>query len=76
MNWQNRIYYPVPAYDLELEQGAYALVNVFARYRIAPQFSAQLNLNNLLDKTYLSQVNGYGAFGEERNGQLTFTYSF
>ena len=76
VNWQNRIYYPVPAYDLQLEQGAYALVNVFARYRIAPQFSAQLNLNNLLDKTYLSQVNGYGAFGDERNGQLTFTYSF
>ncbi|RXR01460.1 ferric-rhodotorulic acid/ferric-coprogen receptor FhuE [Pseudoxanthomonas composti] len=74
-NWQNRIYYPVPAYG-RIEQGAYALVSVFARYRIAPQFSVQLNVNNLLDKEYLSQINGYGAFGEKRNGQVTFIWSF
>ncbi|MGH8464927.1 MAG: TonB-dependent receptor domain-containing protein, partial [Pseudomonas sp.] len=56
-NWQNRIYYPVPAYG-QIEQGGYALVSAFVRYRIAPQFSVQANLNNLLDKKYLSQVNG------------------
>ena len=74
-NWQNRIYYPVPAYG-QIEQGGYALVNAFVRYRIAPQFSVQANLNNLLDKKYLSQVNGYGAWGDERNGSITFTWSF
>ncbi|WP_172448092.1 ferric-rhodotorulic acid/ferric-coprogen receptor FhuE [Stenotrophomonas sp. VV52] len=74
-NWQNRIYYPVPAYG-QIEQGGYALVSAFVRYRIAPQFSVQANLNNLLDKKYLSQVNGYGAFGDERNGSITFTWSF
>lgn len=74
-NWQNGIYYPVPAYG-RIEQGSYALVSAFARYRLAPQFAVQVNLDNLLDKKYLSQINGYGAYGNERNGSLTFTYSF
>lgn len=46
------------------------------RYRISPEFSVQANLNNLLDKKYLSQINGYGAYGDGRNGSLTFTWSF
>lgn len=75
VNWQNGIYYPVPAYG-RFEQSSYALVNAFVRYRLSPQFTAQLNVNNLLDKVYLSQLNGYGAYGDKRNGQLTFTYSF
>lgn len=76
VNWQNRIYYPVPAYDLQLEQSGYALVNAFVRYQLGPEWSVQANLNNLLDKAYLAQVNGYGAYGEKRNGQLTLTYAF
>lgn len=75
VNWQNGIYYPVPAYG-RIEQDGYALVSAFARYRISPEFSVQANLNNLLDKEYFSQINGYGAFGDGRNGSLTFTYSF
>lgn len=74
-NWQNRIYYPVPAYG-RIEQSGYALVSAFLRYRISPEFSVQANLNNLLDKKYLSQINGYGAYGDGRNGSLTFTWAF
>ncbi|HGM7305989.1 TPA: ferric-rhodotorulic acid/ferric-coprogen receptor FhuE [Stenotrophomonas maltophilia] len=74
-NWQNRIYYPVPAYG-RIEQSGYALVSAFVRYRISPEFSVQANLNNLLDKKYLSQINGYGAYGDGRNGSLPFTWSF
>lgn len=62
-NWQNRIYYAVPAYG-RIEQSGYALVSAFVRYRISPEFSVQANLNNLLDKKYLSQINGYGAYGD------------
>ncbi len=75
VNWQNGIYYPMPVGG-RFEQESYALVNAFVRYRLAPQFTAQLNLNNLLDKVYFSQISGYGAYGDKRNGQLTFTYSF
>jgi outer membrane receptor for ferric coprogen and ferric-rhodotorulic acid len=46
------------------------------RYRISPEFSVQANLNNLLDKKYYSQITGYGAYGDGRNGSLTFTWSF
>lgn len=74
-NWQNRIYYAVPAYG-RIEQDGYALVSAFVRYRISPEFSVQANLNNLLDKKYYSQINGYGAFGDGRNGSITFTWSF
>ncbi|MBD3826315.1 ferric-rhodotorulic acid/ferric-coprogen receptor FhuE [Stenotrophomonas sp.] len=74
-NWQNRIYYPVPAYG-RIEQDAYALVSAFVRYRISPAFSVQANLDNLLDRKYLSQINGYGAYGDGRNGSITFTWSF
>ncbi|MFZ4216084.1 TonB-dependent receptor domain-containing protein, partial [Pantoea endophytica] len=74
-NWQNRIYYAVPAY-CRIEQSGYALVSAFVRYRISPEFSVQANLNNLLAKKYLSQINGYGAYGDGRNGSLTFTWSF
>ncbi len=75
VNWQNGIYYPVPAYG-RIEQESYALVSAFVRYRLAPQFSVQANLNNLLDKEYFSQINGYGAYGDGRNGSITFTWSF
>ncbi|WMJ70482.1 ferric-rhodotorulic acid/ferric-coprogen receptor FhuE [Stenotrophomonas sp. 24(2023)] len=75
VNWQNRIYYADATYG-RFEQDAYALVSAFARYRIAPQFAVQVNLNNLLDKKYYSQIYGYGAFGDGRNGSITFTWSF
>lgn len=75
VNWQNRIYYPIPGLG-RFEQEGYALVSAFVRYRLAPQFSVQANLNNLLDKKYLSQINGYGAFGDGRNGSISFTWSF
>ncbi|KAB7767139.1 TonB-dependent receptor [Xanthomonas sp. LMG 12462] len=53
-----------------------ALVSAFARYRLSPAFSVQLNLNNLLDKRYYAQIYGYGAWGEPRNGTLSFSWSF
>lgn len=75
VNWQNGIYYVAPVVG-RFDQDGYALVSAFARYRLSPQFSVQANLNNLLDKQYYAQISGYGAYGEGRNGSLTFTYSF
>lgn len=74
-NWQNRIYYAAPVVG-RFEQEGYALVSAFVRYRISPEFSVQANLNNLLDKKYYSQITGYGAYGDGRNGSLTFTWAF
>ncbi|MCH1921052.1 TonB-dependent siderophore receptor [Shewanella sp. A3A] len=59
-------------------QGAYALVNLMARYDITPQLSAQLNIDNLFDKTYYSQIGFYTqlAYAEPRNATLTLRYKF
>ncbi len=75
VNWQNGIYYAVSGVG-RVEQDGYALVSAFVRYKLAPQFSVQANLNNLLDKKYFSQINGYGAYGDGRNGSITFNWSF
>ncbi|WP_260286871.1 ferric-rhodotorulic acid/ferric-coprogen receptor FhuE [Xanthomonas sp. 3058] len=78
VNWQNRTYTDVlaPFGATRVEQGGYTLVSLFARYRIAPQFSVQVNLENLLDERYYGQISGGGAWGNPRNGALTFNYTF
>lgn len=62
----------------KLEQPSYALVNLMARYQLSDALSAQLNIDNLLDKKYYSQIGFYSqyAYGEPRNGKLTLKYSF
>ena len=75
VNWQNGIYYAVSGVG-RVEQDGYALVSAFVRYKLAPQFSVQANLNNLLDKKYYAQIGGYGGYGDGRNGSITFNWSF
>ncbi len=75
VNWQNGIYYAIAGVG-RVEQDSYALVSAFARYRLAPQFSVQVNLNNLLDKKYYAQIGAYGGYGDGRNGSITFNWSF
>ena len=62
----------------KLKQDAYSLVNLMAKYQINPAMSLQLNLNNVLDKTYYSQI-GFSnqfAYGAPRNAMLTLKYDF
>ena len=49
-----------------------------ARYDINKQLSAQLNVNNLLDKKYHSQIGFYDqhAFGKPRSVNLNLSYQF
>ncbi|MBS7456894.1 ferric-rhodotorulic acid/ferric-coprogen receptor FhuE [Coralloluteibacterium stylophorae] len=76
VNWQNRTYYVDAVYG-EFEQDPYALASLFARYRITPQLSAQINVDNLFDEEYYSQFNsGYGAWGAPRGGMATLTWAF
>lgn len=61
-----------------LEQGAFALVNLMARYQLNPALAVQLNVDNLLDKTYYSQIGFFSqyGYGEPRNARLTVRYQF
>lgn len=61
-----------------VEQKAYTLANIMAKYKINNQASLQFNVNNLFDKKYYE---GIGAdtdmvFGEPRNFNLSLKYTF
>ncbi|WMD20284.1 TonB-dependent siderophore receptor [Achromobacter seleniivolatilans] len=60
-------------------QPGYAIWNAFAEYQISDNWAAQLNVNNLFDKTYYSTVGylDYGNFyGAPRNAALTIRGRF
>jgi outer membrane receptor for ferric coprogen and ferric-rhodotorulic acid len=82
VNWEGsnytRIINPVTAAPQKLEQESYVLVNFMARYDLDDQLSMQLNVDNLFDKTYYSQIGFFGqlAYGEPRNISLNLKYQF
>ena len=82
VNWEGRSYTDVTntgtGEPATVEQEAYALVNLMARYRFNEQLSAQLNVDNLFDETYYSQIGFYTqlAYGEPRNVTATVKYQF
>lgn len=61
-----------------IEQKAFALVNLMARYEFTPQLSAQLNVDNAFDKTYFGMFAAYNAltYGAPRNVQVSLRYRF
>ncbi|MDX5297903.1 MAG: TonB-dependent receptor, partial [Gammaproteobacteria bacterium] len=68
---------PLGAPD-RLTQDAYFLVNLMARYQVTPALSTQLNINNVLDETYYTNVGFYSqlAYGAPRNATLALKYAF
>jgi outer-membrane receptor for ferric coprogen and ferric-rhodotorulic acid len=93
VNWQSEIYtlatIPVagntsapgtnpPTFRTNVSQDAYILANLMARYRFNEKLSAQLNVDNLFDKTYYRRVGFYngGYFGEPRRVTLTLRAAF
>ena len=61
---------------VRFEQDSFYLLNLSAGYRVDENFSAQLNINNLLDKEYFSNVGFYNGvyWGEPRNVRLTLRW--
>lgn len=80
VNWQNHTWDKVAGPDgastLYADQGSYALVDLFARYRVTKQLSVQANLNNLFDKTYNIDVGRNTVYGEPRNISVSANYRF
>lgn len=82
VNWEDSTYTVssnVPAGgNPRIEQAAYSLVNLMARYEFTKQLSAQLNINNALDEKYVGMFDAYGAitYGAPRNATLTLRYKF
>jgi outer membrane receptor for ferric coprogen and ferric-rhodotorulic acid len=81
VNWQDSIYtYAInPAGNSErIDQDAYALVNLMARYEITENLSAQVNVNNVTDEKYFDIFDAYGAltYGEPRSVTASAKYRF
>ncbi|CAA0123324.1 FhuE receptor [Halioglobus japonicus] len=82
INWQGENYTPAlnPTTGAEenLVQDDYSLVNLMARYDFSEQLSAQININNLLDKTYYSQIGFYSqlAYGSPFDVSAELRYRF
>ncbi|WP_426193952.1 TonB-dependent siderophore receptor [Massilia sp. DWR3-1-1] len=82
VNWEGRAWTVDPlapaASNGLIEQDAFALVNLMARYEINKQWSAQLNVNNALDKRHVGMFAAYGAVSNAapRSAALTLKYRF
>lgn len=82
VNWQGENYTnstnPVTTDPERLEQDAYSLVSLMARYDLTSQLSVQLNVDNALDETYYSQIGFYSQleYGQPRNVSASLNYQF
>jgi outer-membrane receptor for ferric coprogen and ferric-rhodotorulic acid len=82
INWEDANYTsainPTTGAAEDLEQDDYSLVNLMARYDFSRQLSAQMNVSNLLDETYYSQIGFYSqlAYGMPRNISAELRYQF
>ena len=61
-----------------IEQDAYSVVNLMARYDFTKQLYAQLNINNVFDEEYFAMFDAYDqmTYGAPRSATLKMTYKF
>ncbi|MCW8125759.1 TonB-dependent siderophore receptor [Microbulbifer halophilus] len=78
VNWQSGFY--AEGSGNHLEQDAFSLVNLMARYDLSSNMYLQMNVENALDETYYNYLNaGYYNqynYGKPRNATLRFSYNF
>lgn len=69
---------PVTGEPFRFQQDGYALVNLMARFTVSDNLQLQANVENLLDKTYYSQMGFFSQYryGEPRNFTVGATYKF
>ncbi|WP_024929230.1 TonB-dependent receptor [Methylophilus sp. OH31] len=64
----------------DVEQKAYTLVDMIVGYKASKNLDLQLNINNLLDKTYYRGVSSanwaWESYGEPRSARITAKYTF
>lgn len=62
--WQNGAHDDIDI-DLRVEQGAYALVSLLARFDVTDRLSVAFNANNLFDKSYYTDTS-FGSYAANR----------
>lgn len=84
ISWQSRMYNDIALADgstYRPKQGAYAVTDLMAGYKVSDHLDLQLNANNIFDRRYYSSIANsasYGGdtYGNPRNMMLTAKYSF
>ncbi|MDM0005759.1 TonB-dependent siderophore receptor [Variovorax sp. J22G73] len=81
VSWQGKTYTNAvnPLGETQrIDQGAYALVNLMARYEFTPRLSAQLNINNATNRKYYGMFDAYSqlTYLAPRNATLSVKYKF
>lgn len=76
INWEDQQYNGTGAF--RLVQESYSLVSLMARYEVTQELSVQLNVDNLFDEKYYSQIGFFEQYGYGTPGNFTLgaTYSF
>lgn len=69
---------PVTNDPFRFQQDGYALVNLMARFAVNDALQVQANLENVLDKSYYSQIGFYSQYryGAPRNFTIAANYRF
>ncbi|WP_308368258.1 MULTISPECIES: TonB-dependent siderophore receptor [unclassified Microbulbifer] len=75
-NWQAETSKVDSYTEVEIEQGAYLLLNAFARWDIDANSRLQLNVNNLTDEKYITSLYEIGYYGAPRNMAVSYQYTF
>jgi outer membrane receptor for ferric coprogen and ferric-rhodotorulic acid len=81
VNWEDTTY-TVATNPLgvpeKIQQDAYALVNLMARYDFSKKLSGQLNINNAFDQTYYAMFDAFSQYnyGAPRTTTLALKYKF
>lgn len=58
-----------------VSQGSVVLVNLLGRYQLSEHITGQINVKNLFDKTYYSNLSsGYAGYGPSRQASISLTY--
>lgn len=82
VNWRSKNYTDalnsVTGLPFRLQQPAFTLVSLMARYEFNDKLSAQANIENVTDETYYSQIGFYDQYryGAPRNYSVTLKYAF
>lgn len=77
VDWASKTSLYFSRYDSTVQQDAYTVVNLMARYQFNKKLAATLNINNLFDKTYYQGMGGsYGHYGSPRYAAVTLRYDF
>jgi catecholate siderophore receptor len=70
---------PAPTGNLKVTVPSYTVVDLYAAYRFTPKTQLRLNVNNVLDKEYISQLaegGGQAIPGRARQAVLTLRHDF